>query len=193
METSAVWKDFYDKSFYLYRNDEDEHPLVLYPNLCITWDGRQDYVKIVEVYGNESETGPRGFTYLPYRKEGRWSTPAFSLRGDVRFIICYPAGFPHYGIHIPLDTIRVDEAPWYMDPPGEMNWATPQTILELRHQILRMCSTKEVEARVKKNVYFCSKDDLTWKIHITRTEDGHRVDVYPTIGHLDDILKYVCY
>jgi len=191
METRAVWKDFYEKSFYLYRNDADEHPLVLYPNLCITWDGREDYVKIVHVYGQESETGPRGFTYLPYRNEGRWSTPAFSLRGDARFIICYPAGFPHYGIHISLQTIQVDEAPWYMDPPGEMNWTSPLTIIELRHKILRMCSTQGVESQVKKNVYLCYMDELKWKIQITRTENGHRLDVYPISGHLDDIIKYI--
>lgn len=165
--------------------------MVLYPNLCITWEGRQDYVKITGVYGLESEPGPRGFTYLPYRNEGRWSTPAISLRGDVRFIICYPAGIEHYGIHIPLQTIQMDEAPWYVDPPGELNWTSPLTIIELRHQILHMCSTKEVLAQIKKNVYRCYKGNLKWTIHITRTEDGHRVDVYPISGHVDDIMKYI--
>lgn len=190
METRTEWKDFSVKSFYLYMNDDT--PLVLYPDLCITWEGRDDYVKIVKVYGEESESGPRGFTYLPYRNKGRWSTPAYSIRGDVRLVICYPAGREHYGMHIPLHTIRIDEAPEYMDPPGELNWVSSLTILELRHQILHMCSTKGVEAHVKKNVYVCHKDDLKWQIHITRENDAHRLDVYPIIGDLDDILRYVC-
>lgn len=74
----------------------------------ITYEGRTDTgVIITKIYGYEEESGPRCFTYLPWRDEyGRWATRQFSLRGDPRSIICYPEGSHHYGQHIDWSTIK---------------------------------------------------------------------------------------
>jgi hypothetical protein len=74
----------------------------------ITFEGRTDTgCIIVKIYGYEEESGPRCFTYLPWRdKEERWATRQFSLKGDPRSIICYPEGSHHYGLHINWATIK---------------------------------------------------------------------------------------
>lgn len=111
-KTRSVWKDDSSKSFLLYRSEEDTVPLELNVNDFIRFDGREDGVKIVDIIGTKEEEGPRGFVYLPWRaSESRWATPVFSLRGDPRYIICYPAGLPHYGQHISLNTITKDILP----------------------------------------------------------------------------------
>lgn len=196
MDTHTEWKDFSTLSFSLYRNPEDKDPLVLSPGDCITWDGRNDYVKIVEVFGYETEVGPCGFTYLPYREDGRWASPAWCLRGDARFVICYPAGTPHYGLHIPLGTIRKDDAPLYMDPPGEMTFTYQKTILEIRHSIMNMCSIMELSSKFKQNVYLCENDDVKFTLILSRIDEiskqkKYRVDVYPVSDDMDTIRKYV--
>ena len=196
MGTRAVWKDLASKTFYLYRNPEDETPLVLSQGTCITWEGREDYVKIIEVFGRASDDGPIGFTYLPYRKEGRWATPAWSLRGDARFIICYPSGTPHYGLHIQLQTIRVDDAPLYMDPPGILtligNPLVPETIIEIRHKIMKMCSTTGLTYQLKNNIDLCYNDDVKFKICITHMIDStnYRIDFYYVSGTIELIHTY---
>ena len=110
--TRCVWKD--TETFYLYKN-EDTSPLELSVNDFIYWEGREEGAKIVKVLGMANEVGPRGFTYLPWRKEGRWATPMITLRGDARFIICYPSGVHHYGQHIPLHTITKGVLPTQLD------------------------------------------------------------------------------
>ncbi len=187
MDTRTEWKDFSTLSFSLYRNHEDT-PLVLSPGDCITWEGRTDYVKIVEVFGYETEVGPCGFTYLPYRKEGRWASLAWSLRGDARFVICYPAGTPHYGLHIPLGTIRKDEVPVYMDPPGEITLTYPTTIIEIRHSIMSMCSMMKLSTKIKQNVYLCENHDVKFTLVLSRIEKKYRIDVYSISG---DVSKYI--
>jgi len=111
LQTISVWKDFHLKTFLLYKNAEDPSPLELKPNDFIYWDGRDSGAKIVDVIGCLEEEGPRGFTYLPWREEGRWATPVFSLRGNARVIICYPTGGIHYGQHVPLHTIIKGDLP----------------------------------------------------------------------------------
>ena len=60
----------------------------------------------------ENNTGPRGITYLPWRyDEQRFATPAWSIKGNTRFIICYPSGKNHYGIHIDWDKFELCSAP----------------------------------------------------------------------------------
>ena len=78
----------------------------------ITYEGRQESgTVIVEFHGDEKNTGPNGFRNLPWRDEpdrenGRWASVAFTLRGDVRFVICNPCGLPFYGLHINFKTIK---------------------------------------------------------------------------------------
>jgi len=68
-----------------------------------------DDVLITKFYGDEDE-GPKGFSYLPWRKmENRWANVAYTLRGDMRFVICPPAGLRHCGIHITWSSIEKRE------------------------------------------------------------------------------------
>jgi hypothetical protein len=107
LETRSVWKDAERKTFWLYPNRDESERIELKKDDVITFEGREEGVKIVQVYGDSEDEGPIGFTYLPWReKEQRWASPAMSHRGDPRFIICYPSGLPHYGQHVRLDTIR---------------------------------------------------------------------------------------
>jgi len=192
METRSIWKNPSTKTFYLYRNDTDEDPLVLSAGTCITWEGRKDYVKITQVLGTESEEGPRGFTYLPYREEGRWASLAFTLRGDPRFIICYPSGTPHYGLHIPLHTIIVDDAPLYVGPPGIINKSFDlETILEIRHTLVTMLSKVGIQYQMNKNVYLCLTDQVQFRIQITRMDTNFRVDFYHVSGNIIWLQHYM--
>ena len=114
INTRSLWKDKSDDSntFLLYRSPDDKDPLELNVNDFIRFDGRSEGAKIVKILGTKEEEGPRGFSYLPWREtESRWATPAFSLRGDPRYIICYPAGFPHCGQHVLLHTITTHTLP----------------------------------------------------------------------------------
>lgn len=198
MGTRSLWKDFSAKQFYLYRTPDDTQPLVLEPNACITWDQRKDYVKIVKVFGIDTEEGPRGFTYLPYRhSENRWATPIVSMRGDNRFVICYPAGFPHYGLHITMNTIQVDDVPLFNGTPGIISLTGKignYTILEMRHKILKMCETESISNVCQGTTYHCSKNDVKFVIIISRMsetlEDGLRIDIYYEKGDKNMVYKY---
>ncbi len=197
MNTRAIWKNPSTKIFYLYRSDTDEDPLVLSEGSCITWEGRNDYVKIVRILGTASEEGPRGFTYLPYREEGRWATPLFSLRGDPRFIICYPSGIHTYGLHIQLHTIQVDDVPVFTDTPGIItlsgNPFFKETIIEIRHKLLRMFSNVGLTSQLKKNVYLCWNDEVKFRVKITRAVEtsNFRVDVYHISGNVVMLHHYI--
>lgn len=68
-------------------------------------DRRYERAKI-KFLGTPEELGPRGFTYLPWRGD-RWGTPVVTLRGDVRFVICFPAGAPHYGQHMTQGSLQL--------------------------------------------------------------------------------------
>ena len=78
----------------------------------ITYEGRDEAgVMITEFIGSKEMSGPNGFLYLPWRdnptrENGRWATSHISLRGDPRYIICYPVGFPYYGQHITWNTLK---------------------------------------------------------------------------------------
>ena len=69
-----------------------------------------DDVLITKFIGEEKDEGPKGFTYLPWRKaENRWANIMFSLRGDARFVICPPTGWHHFGLHITWSSIEKRE------------------------------------------------------------------------------------
>jgi len=79
----------------------------------VTWDERDNMgVIIIKFYGNKESIGPIGFTFLPWRDEpsrlsGRWATPVITLKGDPRFIICYPEGSNHYGLHLNWESLEI--------------------------------------------------------------------------------------
>ena len=170
--TRAVWSNVDLKQFYLYRSKDDTQPLKLGVNDTVIWEGRDSYVKITEVVGCSDESGPRGFAYLPWREEGRWASRMFSLRGDPRFNICYPEGYPHYGLHIGLHTIEKDEAPHadHLERPYYMD-----TMIELRHHVAKIASQGTF---VTENTIFkVSMDTFEYEVHLFQHEDSHVADV----------------
>ena len=93
-----------------------------------TWvilPGRNDKVIIDSIlvpYNNNDDTsrtstnsinvGPLGITYLPWRDdEKRFASMSYTMRGNQRFIICYPVGISHYGQHINWDLIEITSPP----------------------------------------------------------------------------------
>jgi len=75
--------------------------------------GRDDKCIIDSINNNrENLTGPLGITYLPWRyDEQRFANISWNIKGNQRFIICYPCGRRHYGGHINWDEFELCEAP----------------------------------------------------------------------------------
>ena len=76
--------------------------LIIQVGDSITYTGRELGVKVELFVGGE---GPIGMEYLPFREDGRFATPVFSMRGNPHFIICRPTGLSHYGQHIDWDSV----------------------------------------------------------------------------------------
>lgn len=185
LRTRCVWSDFSKKQFHVYFFDGDTHPLELGPGDCVTWQGRDGYVRIVDVAGIESAVGPMGFAFLPYRHlEGRWASPVWTLRGDARFAICYPEGYPHYGLHLPLHTLRKDEAPPYTGRFG-ISLMSDKFIVEVRYHILDACQRAKLDYRVDDSTYHCSTGDAEFDVVLTRLEDCYRIDICHVSGNKD--------
>ena len=104
IETTKITWHEYPHSVNL--NLQYKEPQILKVGDFITFGGRNGSgAMIIKFFGYADEIGPTGFTYLPWRDEptretGRWATPQYTIRGDARFIICYPCGIPHNGHHI---------------------------------------------------------------------------------------------
>ena len=190
MDTLSVWLNYAEKSFLLYRNKEDTNPLLLYPGICMIWDGRKDYVKMVDVIGREEDSGPRGFTFLPWRKEGRWATPQISLRGDARFAICYPTGFPHYGLHLPLHTITLYEAPQEYTMRADVSYDYKGAMIQLQHEIQLVCQQLQLQCIEKDYVFTCSKIGLEFSIHVVKTSTGYKLNFLYQGGSQDEFTNY---
>ena len=74
----------------------------------VSFDMREDGVKILEIIGRNDDNGPVGFEYLPWREsEQRWATPIFSISRPPRFIVCYPYGNSTYGQHINWESFHI--------------------------------------------------------------------------------------
>jgi hypothetical protein len=75
----------------------------------VWFEGRDEAepgVLLTMIVGDETP-GPKGVTYLPWRyKEQRWATPHISWNGDNRFLICFPHGMIHRGVHIDWSTMK---------------------------------------------------------------------------------------
>jgi hypothetical protein len=170
-ETRSEWCDLDEKQFYLYRSKDDDLPIKLGVNDSIIWEGRDSYVKITEVIGYPDESGPRGFVYLPWREDGRWASPMYSFRGNPRCVICYPEGFPNYGLHIGLHTIEKDDAPpaSHLERPYYMD-----TMVELRYYVNKFTQGKYT---VNDNVYKVSMDTFEYEVHLFREDKSHVADL----------------
>ena len=164
--TKSLWSDFSKKQFNLFKTDDEF--VNLGPGDCIIWDGRDEYSVIVDVIGDDSDEGPRGFTYLPWRKEGRWASRAFSFRGDPRLVICYPCGNVHYGLHIPLHTIRKDEVP-ILNREVVHSYLYKNCITPLRFEIKKYCSFSDLTCTtINEHTYHAKNDEVCIEICIFR-------------------------
>jgi len=86
---------------------DDGSIMILTVGDFITYEGRNEGVRIERFAG---DAGPMGFEYLPWRGT-RWATAVMSLRGNPRFIICYPYGTEKYGQHIDWNTVTIGGRP----------------------------------------------------------------------------------
>jgi hypothetical protein len=114
MPTIVSWEVF-GKSARVCR---DEMPdLILSIGDCFTFNyeivkrSDDDICVLNGFTGYKDQSGPIGFTYLPWRlKENRWGSERWTLRGNSRHIICMPCGIAHQGHHIDWASFRnVDE------------------------------------------------------------------------------------
>jgi hypothetical protein len=74
---------------------------------------RNDKVIIDKIYSlKDTDIGPVGISYLPWRyNEQKFANVEYSMRGNVRFIVCYPTGLNTYGHHIDWDNLELCEPP----------------------------------------------------------------------------------
>jgi hypothetical protein len=75
----------------------------------ITYAERDGTGVLVEEFTGSDLEGPIGLIYRPWREsENRWASIQYSIaHGNLRHLICYPIGTPHYGMHINWESVRV--------------------------------------------------------------------------------------
>lgn len=121
----CVWTNKEKDEFQLFKRDGTS--LTIKKGTWISLPGRPDGDKVVivnKIYSLDKRRpeaanacGPCGISYLPWRpNKNEFATPAFSMKGDERFIVCYPSGRNTYGAHIVWDNVTVCEMPDNVDP-----------------------------------------------------------------------------
>ena len=114
--TEWIDNDKHD-SFILYRSDGSKR--CIKKGDWISLPFRKDLVmvdsivdSITESVNTKTNTGPIGITFLPWRyDEERLLSVSFTIKGNTRFIICYPSGRNHYGIHVDWDKVECVNPP----------------------------------------------------------------------------------
>ena len=107
---TIIWAE-YPKSFKVSLPDRED---VVYGLGDTVWysDRKDVAILITGIIGREDDNGPKGFTYLPWRdEEKRWASKLLSLKGDARFVVCYPSGNLSFGLHIDWTTFCHKEHP----------------------------------------------------------------------------------
>lgn len=177
--TKSLWSNFSKQRFNLFKTDDEF--INLGPGDCIIWDGRHEYAVITDVIGEESKEGPRGFIYLTWRNEGRWASRAFSLRGDPRFVICYPEGVTHYGLHIPLHTVRKDDVP-ILNRKTTYSRLYRHAITPLRFAIQQQCSLDLKCTIVNEHTYHAKNENVHIELCIFKLDEDYVVDINKISG-----------
>ena len=106
---SLLWKDPKDKTCAILIKESNEI-ITLKVGDFITYKGRtegSEGVRIEEfTWKSSDDRGPIGMIYLPWRAaEKRWATVAWSMKGNLRHIIAFPVGAPHFGQQIDWETV----------------------------------------------------------------------------------------
>lgn len=117
----SVWQDSEKKDvFTLFKHDGTL--ITLKKGSWVKLPNRTDVCIIDKIYTlNEQDDeqngiGPVGISYLPWREdEARFASKSFSFKGNPRFIVCYPVGRNHYGIHINWDDLFLCDPPKNID------------------------------------------------------------------------------
>ena len=111
MPTIVSW-EVVEKSAHISRDNLPN--LILSIGDCFTFDyesvkrSEDDICVVTQFTGYKEKSGPIGFNYLPWRvKENCWGSEQWSLRGDIRHIICMPCGIAHIGQHINWETFQI--------------------------------------------------------------------------------------
>jgi len=104
---TTVWHNYPDSCLL---TKEDGSQLIIKIGDFITFKTRELGVKITNIVGKDTSSGPIGIEYLPWHGT-TWGEPVISLRGNNYFIICYPNGTPHYGQHIMWNTVEHSVCP----------------------------------------------------------------------------------
>ena len=128
----AIWTDNTKTSFTVTTNSNEVN--IFSRGTWLILPGRDDKVmidNIIQTYYNKNEKdnllkkyinnkqyianiekGPIGITYLPWRyDERRFASVLYSIRGNQRFIICYPTGINNCGTHINWDLVKITTPP----------------------------------------------------------------------------------
>lgn len=187
-KTRSVWHDFSEKQFKLYLNDTEF--VILGPHDTITWNTRKNtYVKIVDVFGTQKDEGPRGFTYLPW-VDGKWASPVITLRGDARFVLCYPSGLRHYGLHINLHTIQKDDVPELTTNIADVVCKSTEPLVYLRHQISTLLNLPPS----LESTYHVVTEESSYDLHLYKFNGIYLIHVQHLSGSkekMEDHLKKI--
>jgi len=111
---SALWLDSKDGFKLLKRNGSS---LILKKGSWIKLPNREDKCLVDRLYDlKESSIGPTGMSYLPWRKdEQRFASKQWSMKGNPRFIVCYPEGRHTYGIQLNWEEVESCAPPENID------------------------------------------------------------------------------
>jgi hypothetical protein len=109
--TTVTWEKFKTSARITIPSTED---VILSKGDCITFNylggitrPDDDWCVVTGFTGYEEDSGPIGFTYLPWRHtENRWASESFSLKGNARHVICSPCGITHSGQNMDWTTLR---------------------------------------------------------------------------------------
>ena len=130
---NSIWQNKEKNVFTLYKTNTQ--PIILQKGswIKILDIGNESSNKCIIDYvfhskKNDKDKGPTGITYLPWiENENKFSDVSWSIKGNKRFIVCYPEGMRNYGRHINWDDVELCE------PPMNVSKEQIQSVLEIEY------------------------------------------------------------